>query len=57
MPVEVKSSYDRRSTIIIFDEATSSLDFETDSIVQKVIREETKGSLLLTGKDWFIIKS
>ena len=41
----------RRSTIIIFDEATSSLDFETDSIIQKVIREETKGSLLLTGKD------
>ncbi|KAH9476706.1 ATP-dependent bile acid permease [Psilocybe cubensis] len=38
----------RRSPIIIFDEATSSIDFETDSIIQATIREEFSGSLLLT---------
>ncbi|KAH9476583.1 ATP-dependent bile acid permease [Psilocybe cubensis] len=45
----------RRSPIIIFDEATSSIDFETDSIIQATIREEFSGSLLLTDYDRLII--
>jgi ATPase subunit of ABC transporter with duplicated ATPase domains len=35
--------------IVVLDEATSSVDFETDAKVQSVLREEFKGSLLLTG--------
>ncbi|KAJ7025345.1 multidrug resistance-associated ABC transporter [Mycena alexandri] len=38
----------RRSAIVILDEATSSVDFETDAKIQTTIREEFTGSLLIT---------
>ncbi|KIO15545.1 hypothetical protein M407DRAFT_86988 [Tulasnella calospora MUT 4182] len=38
----------RRSSIIIMDEATSSIDFHTDALVQRTIREEFSSSLLIT---------
>ena len=39
----------RRSPIIILDEATSSIDFATDTKIQTTIREEFNESLLVTG--------
>lgn len=38
----------RRSAIVVLDEATSSIDFATDVKIQKTIREEFEGALLLT---------
>ncbi|GAA5941205.1 uncharacterized protein JCM15063_006399 [Sporobolomyces koalae] len=38
----------RRSKVIILDEATASLDNESDQLVQRAIREEFEGCTLLT---------
>ncbi|KAF9555967.1 multidrug resistance-associated ABC transporter [Agrocybe pediades] len=38
----------RRNSIVILDEATSSIDFDTDTKIQATIRQEFSGSLLLT---------
>ncbi|EIW69963.1 hypothetical protein TREMEDRAFT_38635 [Tremella mesenterica DSM 1558] len=38
----------RRSSLIIMDEATASVDFETDEAIQAAIRTEFKDSTLLT---------
>ena len=38
----------RKSKIIIMDEATASIDYETEEIIQKSIDELLKGSTVLT---------
>lgn len=40
----------RRTSIIVLDEATSSIDFATDKKIQATIREEFNNSLLVTGR-------
>jgi len=38
----------RRNAVVILDEATSSIDFETDAKIQATLREEFKTSCLVT---------
>ncbi|KAF8133513.1 P-loop containing nucleoside triphosphate hydrolase protein, partial [Mycena galopus ATCC 62051] len=38
----------RRSAVVLMDESTSSVDFATDTKIQKAIREEFNDSLLIT---------
>lgn len=38
----------KRSKVILLDEATASMDYETDAEIQGVLREELKGSTLIT---------
>jgi ABC-type multidrug transport system fused ATPase/permease subunit len=45
----------RRSSIIVLDEATSSIDFATDAKIQATMREEFNDSLLLTGKQRCVV--
>ena len=40
----------RRSAIVILDEATSSIDFDTDEIIQRTIREEFSNGLLISSE-------
>jgi ABC-type multidrug transport system fused ATPase/permease subunit len=38
----------RRSAVVIMDEATASIDIETSAEIQRVLREELKGSTTIT---------
>lgn len=38
----------RRNRILVLDEATSNVDMNTDAFVQKILKEEFKGTTLIT---------
>jgi ABC-type multidrug transport system fused ATPase/permease subunit len=38
----------RRNAVVILDEATSSIDFETDAKIQATVRQEFRASCLIT---------